>query len=222
MACKLCARFWARLWEKSDAWDRAASNESELWAEEPVRNRELIDRAHAIQGTDPAAAFALFLEAAEAGSAHAAEAVAWHYQTGAVVSADFGKAQDYFCRAIDAGSWLATLSYAQFLADHGFHDDCETLLKGGVEAGFVPSHFWLAYLRYRRCRSRAVAREVRPMLEYAAGKGHPMAQVYLARLMTLGNFGLREIPLGVLSIVRMACRDASNAEKAAPKKARAS
>ena len=46
MRCKLCDRWRARQWEKSDAWERAHSNESELWSEEPLRNRELIQQAY--------------------------------------------------------------------------------------------------------------------------------------------------------------------------------
>ena len=207
MPCKLCARFWARIWEKSDAWDRAASNRSELWAKDTVENRMLLEEAESIHDADPAAAFALYLEAADAGSAFALEAVAWHYQTGTAVAADFEKAQDYFRRAIGAGSWMATIDSARFLADHGLHDESDAILTGGVEADFVPSCFWLAYLRYRRCRSRAACREIRPLLEYAAGKGHPGARVHLARLMVLGKFGLSRIPAGIASIARLAWRD---------------
>ena len=78
MRCRLCATFWARIWAKSDAWDRAASNRDELWDEETDENRALLERADALHDSDPAAAFALYLEAADAGSTFALEVLAWH------------------------------------------------------------------------------------------------------------------------------------------------
>lgn len=213
MACKLCARWRARLWEKSDAWERARSNESELWSEEPVRNRELIEQAYDTHKTDPAAAFRLYLEAAEAGSAWAMDVVAWHYETGIVVAADLDKAQEYYCRAVCAGSWMATIYYARLLAEHGDHDDCERVLEDGVSSDFVPAYFWLAWFRYQRCKSRKVCREIRPMLERAAGTGHPAAQVMLGQLMIRGKFGLREIPAGFKLGLRWVFRSAADAEE---------
>ena len=129
LSCKICAWLsdWfsiksdvdcARQWNESDAWERAHSNESELWSEESDRNRELIEQAWAIQVTNPAAALRIYLEAAYAGSPWAMQQVGWHYRTGAGVAADFERAQDYYRRAICAGSWTATISYARLLAEH--------------------------------------------------------------------------------------------------------
>lgn len=205
MACRLCNRFWDRLWESSYAWERENSNDGDLWSVEADQRRELIDRAVVLQRTDDAAAFRLFLEAAEAGSAWAAETVGHHYHMGTGVEADFSQAQEYYRRAISAGSWMATLGYARLLADHGHHDFCEPLLEGGVSSGFVPAYFWLAWFRYERSGSREVCGEVRPLLEYAAGKGHPGANFYLAQWMIKGRFGRREIWGGVKVLLRSAC-----------------
>lgn len=194
MACKLCARWRARLWEKSDAWERARSNENALWWEEPVENRELISRAYYCEKTDPAAAFRLYLEAAEAGSAWALNVVASHYETGARVAADLDKAQEYYRRALCAGSWMASIYYARLLAEAGRHDDCESVLEDGVSAGFVPACFWLAWFRYQRSKNGKACRDIRPMLERAASEGHPAAQIMLGQLMIRGKFGLLEIP----------------------------
>lgn len=213
MPCKLCARWRARLARKSDAWERAHSNESELWSQEPLRNRELIDRAYAAYEADPAESFRLYLEAAEAGSSWAMEEVALQYETGIVAPADFAKAEEYYRRAIGAGSWMATLHYARFLAERGRDDECEGVLQGGVAADFVPACHWLAWFRYYRCPSRGLAREIRPLLDHAAGAGHPRAQVFLAHLQTRGKFGLREIPSGLGSAVRMAIRAARSEEE---------
>lgn len=214
LACKLCARLRAHLWEKSDAWERAHSSESAPWSDEPVQNLELVEQAYAVQKTDPAAAFRLYLEAADAGSAWAMNSVAWHYETGTVVAADFDWAQEYYRRAMCAGSWMATIHYARLLADHAYHDDCESVLEDGVSKDFVPAYFWLAWFRYQRCKSRKVCREIRPMLEHAAEAGHPAAQVMLGQWMVRGKFGLRDIPAGFWWISRWVSRSAANAEEA--------
>ena len=197
MSCKFCDRFWDWYWENSDAWERAHANESELWSEESDQNRELIQQASAIAKTDPAAAFRLYLEAAEAGSVLSIESVGWHYWSGTGVAADLGKAQEYYYRAVCAGSWMATLGYARLLAEVGRKDDCEIMLKDGVASGFVPAYFWLAWLRYERSKTRKVCEEVRPLMEYAAKQGHPGAKLKLEQWMIFGKFGLREIFGGI-------------------------
>lgn len=204
MACRLCtwlcdrfcADFNASIWDRSDAWEREHSNEYDLWSAETDRNRELIERAGALHDADPEAAFRIDLEAAQAGSIWAMELVGWHYDTGAVVQADFGQAQEYYCRALRAGSWMATIKYARLLAAHSHFDSCERVLKDGVEADFVPAYFWLAWFRYKQSRTRKTCREIKPLLEYAAEKGHPGATLVLARLMARGKFGFRAIPEG--------------------------
>jgi len=197
----------ARQWDESDAWERAHSNESELWSEESDRNRELIEQAWAIQVTNPAAALRIYLEAADAGSPWAMQQVGWHYRTGAGVAADFERAQDYYRRAICAGSWTATISYARLLAEQGHFETCEQLLEDGVRSDFVPAYFWLARFRHRQSKSRKTCREIRPLLEYASEKGHPAARGFLAALMLLGKYRLRESPVG-FRLVRESIRHA--------------
>lgn len=195
--CRLCDRWWTRQWEKSYDWERVWSNESELWEAEPAANRDLIERAGAIRDSEPEAAFKLYVEGAEAGCAHALETVGWHYSGGHVVEADWDRAVDHYRRAIGAGSWMATIEYARLLAERGFRDEWESVLEDGVRLDFVPASFWLAHLRYRQDESNRTAKAVRPLLDYAAGEGHPLAQITLMRWMTLGRLGLRAIPSGI-------------------------
>ena len=204
MTCKLCERFWVRLWEESDDWERAHSNESELWSEESQHSRELIKKASAALDTDSAAAFRLHLEAAEARSIWCMERVGWHYQTGTGIAADPRKALEYFHQAISAGSWMATIYYARALAELGHFNESDRVLEAGVASGFVPASFWFAWLRYDRSKTREVCREVRPLLEFAANRGHPAAKLILARWMLLGRFGLREVLPGLRQVLRLA------------------
>lgn len=91
---------------------------------------------------------------------------------------------------------MATIHYARLLTELGHHDACERTLENGVASDFVPAYYWLAWYRYQRSKTRKVRREVRPLLEYAAEKGHPEAKLLLARWMALGKLGLRNIPRG--------------------------
>ena len=201
--CKFCERFWQRFWRHSDAWERAHSNDREMWSKESNESRETLDAAAAMGATDPAA-LQLYLEAAEAGSVIAMGRVAWQYWTGTGTVADPAKAQEYYRRAIQGGSWTATIHYARLLDEFGHHDACDQVLKDGVALGFVPAYFWLAWLRFKRSRSRQTCSEVRPLLEHAARAGHPGARRKLSQWMLLGRFGPREIFRGVSLHLRLA------------------
>lgn len=192
-----CEALWQSHWDQANGWEREHSNQDELWWTDSEWNRALIEKAQAWYDADPEAAFRLLLEAAEGGSAWAMESVAWHYDTGTVVAADFDRAADYYCRAICAGSWMATIGYARLLAEHGYFVECEKVLRDGVRLDFVPAYFWLARLRYERSPTRATCREIRPLLDYAADQGHPGAKQTLGRLMVMGKFGILAIPRGL-------------------------
>lgn len=192
-----CEALWRSHWDQSGGWERANSNHGELWWSDSDRNRALLEEAEVHRQADPEAAFRMLLEAAEAGSPWAMESVAWYYDTGTVVAADFDRAADYYYRAICAGSWTATIGYARLLAEHGHFDKCESVLQDGVRLDFVPAYFWLAWLRYERAPTRATCREIRPLLDYAAEQGHPGAKQILGRLMIKGKFGILAIPRGL-------------------------
>lgn len=163
---------------------------------ESDRAVDLIQRAAAIEAADPPLAFQLHLEAAEAGSVWAMERIGWHYWTGTGVPADPHAALKHYHDAICEGSWMATIPYARILAEAGHHDECERSSENGIASDFTPAYFWLAWCRYQRSKTTKTCQEVRPLLEYAAKKGHPAAKLFLARWMVLGKFGLREIPRG--------------------------
>lgn len=129
------------------------------------------------------------------------------------------QAQEYYRRAIQGGSWTATIHYARLLDELGHYETCDQVLEDGVALGFVPSYFWLAWLRYKRSKTREACREVRPLLEYAARAGHPGARRKLSDWMLLGRFGPRAIFRGVLLSFRLARDYAGEAAKAEPEAA---
>jgi len=155
-----------------------------------------LDTAKRIRSEDPEAAFRIYLEVADSGVAWAMESVGYLYEEGIIVAKDCEQAMTYYRRAIEAGSWMATLKYASLLADLGHFDTCETILQDGVQADFVPAFYWLARVRLKRSKNRRTCCAIRPLLEHAADAGHPAAALLLARLKFRGKFGIREIPQG--------------------------
>jgi len=193
-------------------WERTHSDDYELWLETPAGDRERAEAAIALFSSDPEAALRVFVDLAEGGMAWAMETVADYYAHGTAVAADFERSQDYYCRAIHAGSWMATLGYAKLLAGHGYFDECETLLRDGVEQDFIPAYFWLAWYRLKQSPDAATRRAVRPLFERAAEAGHPAAEMHLARMRLSGRFGLREIPAGIRAFLRVSERSRVEAE----------
>lgn len=215
MTCKMCDRFWDDFWVRSDAWERSVSNDTELFSDETHERRALIQSACKVDDTDPASAFRIFVEAAEAGSVWSMEMAGWHCLTGTGVDADEFMALDYYYRAACGGSRMATVAYARLLAESGHYDDSEAVLKNAVASDFAPAFFWLGWIRYKRSKTAKVAREVRPLLDYPARQGHPGAKVTLVRWMALGKLGLLEVPRGWTLLVRDAVRFASNPNEVA-------
>ena len=197
-----------RFWAESDAWERSAANESHLLSEESDENWELIQRAAQMDYSE-AAAFEPHLEAANTGSLMCQQMVGWHYWTGNGVAADKYLASQYYHSAICGGSWMATLHYARLLYDIGRYDDCESVLNDGVDCGFVPSFYWLAWFRHKRHGTRAVREEVRPLVEHAAKAGHPGARDLLIHWMATGRLRLRDIPRGFLMVLQGAIAPAN-------------
>ena len=221
MICGLANKSWLRekndqisrdFWAETDAWKSAAANDDELWSQESDENWELIQRAAQMDDGE-AAAFDLHLKGAKAGSVWCQQVVGWHYSTGIGVAADQYSALQYYHSAICGGSWIATLYYAQLLYEVGEYDDCERVLSDGVNYGFVPSYYWLAWFRHKRQGTRAVREEVRPLVEHAAKAGHPAAKFLLAHWMLSGKLRLRDIPRGWLMaaqiVIAYANRDAN-------------
>jgi hypothetical protein len=187
-----------------------------MWSKESGQTRELLNAATAMSEADPAT-LQLYLKAAEAGSVIAMGRVGWQYWTGTGTAPDLAKAQEYYRRAIQGGSWTATIHYAQLLDELGHHDTCDQVLEDGVAVGFVPAYFWRGWLRYKRSKTREACREARPLLEYAATAGHPGARRKLSQWMLLGKLGPREILRGFLLSFRLAHEYAGEAAKGEPK-----
>ena len=183
--------------EKADAWERVHSNYAEIWDNEPDPDR--LRQAYAIAEAEPENAFQMYRNLADNGSITSMITVAWYYAwgNGKVIPPDDDQAYYWYKRAWAAGSWLATRDYARFVANRGNFAECEDVLKMGVEKDWTPAFYWLAHYRLKQSNSLKAHREVKPLLETAAERGHPWAQLLLARSMMRGKFGVREIPRGM-------------------------
>jgi TPR repeat protein len=215
LRCVLCESCCKEFWKRSSDWERAHANESELWSDQSDEARELVAQARSLSDSDPAAALELYKKAADAGSVWAMEMTGRYYDIGKGVPEDFGQAQEYYYRALCAGSWMATIKYARLLERHGYHDYWSNVLEDGVRADFIPAFYWLAWFRYKHAKSAEERRAVRPLLEHAAAAGHPAAEVLLIRSLLLGRFGLRGIPEGMRlypSHLAKAVKDAAKQE----------
>jgi TPR repeat protein len=124
----------------------------------------------------------------------------WHYANGLGTQRDAATAEEYYRHALCAGSRKATIRYASLLFQRGAHDKGPSTLADGVQNGFIPAHFWLAWFHYKRAPTARTAREVRHLLVTAAEAGHPGAALLLARWTAFGKFGLRKIPDGIRMI----------------------
>jgi TPR repeat protein len=186
-------------WERVDDWQHEEVNNWEPSVDEA--EKEKIDKAIALEDGDIKGAIEAYQALAEQGSAWAMRKIAWHYETGSRVSVDLTLAESWYRRAILAGSWLATLNFARLEALRGAFDDSEYWLEDGVEQGWVPASFWLAwYLKANSTRRRLDPR-LRQLLEHAEAHGHPMAREILATWMGQGRFGFRLIPQGLRALV---------------------
>ncbi|MEO7553742.1 MAG: hypothetical protein ABIT10_08080 [Alteraurantiacibacter sp.] len=204
--CVACGDYWTSLYDAWTRWDRNASNEWELWEANSVVHIERLDAAHELESSDPAAALAIYTDVAEAGSVWAMEQAGRFHAAGFGTAADFELAQQWYLRAIGAGSWYATIRHARLLNRHGRAEHCRQVLQGGVDADYVPAQYWLARLTYFANPTRLTARRIASLLEQAVIAGHPGARHLQIHLMLRGKLGLRNIWRG-LGAALTYCRD---------------
>jgi hypothetical protein len=182
------------MWNETRAWERAAAADVDQWDKEV--DIESLTEASKIWSDNPEGAFAIYSELAEQGSIYAMIELGNCYGKGHGTLADFDMAYEWHNRAIEYGSWFATLNYADVLFEHEYFDECEKELEDGIASEFMPAFFWLAWYRIQRNKSRSTFRAVRPLLERAASEGHLAAKHYFAAYMAMGRFGFMEMRTG--------------------------
>lgn len=186
------------MWKASRAWESAHSNKNEIFGREA--DPEALRLASTLYSSDPQAAFQMWLDLAGRGSVWSMFEVAQSYREGCGVARDLGEAEKWCQRAFHGGHQLAMLKCAEIAAEHGNYPTAEAILQTGIEQDWAPAIFWLAWYRHKQSESREAYRNIRPLLEDAAQRGHPGAQLILGRFMAKGKFGLMKIAAGWKSL----------------------
>lgn len=223
MKCRLCAWLCNRCcppetrvntyWTQVSRWEEVYASQWEPWDDDENR-RIRASAAAKLIAAEPEKALATLQELAEVGSAFAMRWVATLHKGAHGIARDDAAAEEHFRQALCAGSWMATIGYANMLFKRGAHDKWPSTLSDGMEKGFVPAHFWFGWNRHRLEPTLKAAREVRPLLDDAAKAGHPGAKLILARWTAVGKFGLRHIPRG-FRMIREVIADAREPRNAA-------
>jgi len=198
--CAACGERNQRIWDDIYQFDRDYSWEYELWQRQDEALNEACTAARKLGQSDApadqAASLVKLLELSDAGHPFAMLSVGSRYQKGIGVEKDLKRAAEYYRESLNAGSWLATLYYAGVMYQLGNYEKAFDVLESNVRNKHSPSFFWLAHYRFKRKKSRKVAREIRPLLEYLHEFEHQGARTMLNMLQVLGFYGLREIMIG--------------------------
>jgi uncharacterized protein len=163
-------------------------------AAEPAPTAE--SRAHAYMTADPpdwASARAAFAEAADAGSPSAMSYLGWMYEEGHGVTADAGRAVQWYARAARAGAHPFAIKLGwMYLAGQGIEPDratAEGWFRFAIDAGHHPANIALASVLISDAlggRDPQRVFEARELLESALGQGQSLASYFLARLFLEG------------------------------------
>jgi TPR repeat protein len=191
-----------RVWAMSKAWDSAQSNKGEILEREA--DRDGLMQAFDLSDSNPRAAFQLWLDLAGRGSVWSMHEVAMYYSGRSGFAREPGEAEKWSRRGFEAGDQRALLQYVGIAMERGDFATAEAILQRGVDQDWAPALFWLAWYRHERSDTRETLRDIRPLLEGAALKGHPAAQMMLGRFLAHGKFGVREIPAGWKWLRRLA------------------
>jgi len=184
------------IWYQADRWEDDFAQKWEPWDDDESRRLRASAAAKLVE-IDSQAGLREFLELSELGSAWSMRWVGHLYSGAHGIERNAKLAEDYFRKALCAGSWLATIPYANCLYRRGAHDKWPSTLADGVDRGFVPAFYWQAWNHYRLSPSRKTAQEMRPLLQRAAREGHPGAKALLARWSMRGRFGFGQIWRGL-------------------------
>ncbi len=191
----------ALMWQKVNDWDQAEANRDELEARETdiQRGWKAIKLYEKDYGSD---ALKIWRGLAEMGSVWSMIEVARCYEYGRGVTCDPAEAEDWYKRAFAGGSQEAMLKCAKAAARRGDFTACEAILTVGVNQGWVPAMFWMAWYRHKQPENRKLNRSTQRLLENAARRGHPAALFFLANFMVRGEFGALRVPLGCLLVAK--------------------
>jgi len=186
------------------------------WDSEP--DMEALRHFHAMLATDPVGALAGLKDLSDRGSVMSMVYVADAYRRGIGTGVDLLQSNEWFRRATDAGSMVASYELARNYLEANASDKALEMLSMGAEKGYPPSMNVLGMMYVRGRRVPRDFNRARELLEGAAAQGHLYAKANLTNLLIKGRFGFRQRLRGLRLILSVPkdliaiCRD-SNSER---------
>jgi TPR repeat protein len=175
-------------------------SDDEIWATEPDQAK--VHKAFSLIKTDPAHARSEFLTLAERGSVTSMFYLGWMFQTGAGMPVDLLEAENWYRRACDGGSDMATVYLGRIYRRKRDYARAKQVFSMGAQRGVRGAMYGLARI-YLEDGEPHEAAEVHALLEKAAALGHPYAMGNLPSLLLRGKFGLLNIPRAIPAYFRL-------------------
>jgi TPR repeat protein len=193
--CKMCEATKAALNKQQQAWLIAQTNRETILEREA--DQERLRRAYGLLQTDPVQGFKEYLALAEQGSIWSMGSLGVAFQTGVGTPVDLAQAEKWYRRAHESGADEGLLWLGRLYLVSQRYTEAEQVFMAGVERGFVPAMYRLAWTYAKSTRWSEKRGEALHLLERASAAGDISARRFLANAMARGWFGLRRIPSGI-------------------------
>jgi TPR repeat protein len=200
--CKICEAANAAVHRSRLDWADTQINKMALWEDEADQERIL--HAHSLLKTDPAQSFKEYLALAEQGSVWSMVPVGTNFETGQGALQNLAQAEAWYRRAYERGSDYGLLRLGQLYLRSKRYAEAEVVFRTGVERGFAPAMFPLAWAYSKSAHWPQKREEALMLLERASAAGDLSARRFLGTAMARGWFGLRHIPSGLRLSSRVA------------------
>ena len=194
--CEICLEANQVIFDKKTAaWLDAQTNNVALMEREV--DPAAIYQAHDLSETDPAESFRQYLALAENGSVWSMVPVGLRFENGEGTARDLAQAEKWYLSAHEAGSDYGLIRLGDLYQKSGQYEKAQAVFRAGVDRGFVPAMFRLAW-SYSKSPDWPQRRdEALTLLERGSAAGDLCARRCLAAGMMHGWFGLRRIPDGI-------------------------
>jgi hypothetical protein len=193
--CKMCEARAEIFTEKHLAWLEAQSNSVAIMEQES--DPQPVYQAYDLLHADPAESFKQLLALAENGSIWSMATVGKLFENGTGTMRDLAQAEEWLVRAYKAGSDYGLIWLGLLYQESSQHEKAQDVFRTGVERGFVPAMFYLAWSYHNSADWPQRRDEVLTLLERGSAAGDLSAKRFLANVMMRGQFGLRHVPAGI-------------------------
>jgi uncharacterized protein len=153
---------------------------------------EALHRFHGMLTAAPTTALAGLKELADRGSVSSMVHIAHAYRHGTGTGVDLLQSNEWYRRAMDAGSPLASYELARNYMNAKDYDRVIEMWSLGAENRYPPSLHMLGVSFARGWRVPRDLNKARELLEEAAAQGHLYAKAKLRCLLMRGSFGFRQ------------------------------